>query len=72
MHKSTGRYTSAEIADLAPLGNVHVFRGAKRQLLELDDETASACISQKVLKSKLTLPIYCQMMDHDQKKDQDG
>ena len=39
MHMSTGRYTSAEIADLAPFDNVHVFRGGKRQFLELDDET---------------------------------
>ena len=36
---STGRCTAAEIADLAPLIYVHVFRGAKRQFLELDDET---------------------------------
>ena len=39
MSQSTGRYTSAEIADLAPFDNVHVFRGGKRQFLELDDET---------------------------------
>ena len=37
--RSTGRCTAAEIADLAPLIYVHVFRGAKRQFLELDDET---------------------------------
>ena len=36
---STGRYTSAEIADLAPLIHIHVFRVGKRQFLELDDET---------------------------------
>ena len=37
--QSTGRCTAAEIADLAPFDNVHVFRGGKRQFLELDDET---------------------------------
>ena len=36
---STGRYTSAEIADLAPLIHIHVFRVGKRQFLELGDET---------------------------------
>ena len=38
---STGRCTAAEIADLAPLIYVHVFRGAKRPFLELDDDLLS-------------------------------